>query len=310
MKETTAILVVNGGRDPAGRRWIDCCIDNIAAFTDPASYRLYVWDNNAADRQAAAALQGRVGPRYWQPAAGEVLEHFHAVPLQRLYEAARADGMRRFVVMDSDAHPVRADWLQILGKALDDGAVLAGVWRDELEPSIPGYVHASCLAVDAAFIDQHGLRFDSVCRPEATGARDTLFDFTSKALSSGQRMHRLNRSNRHNFHRLIGGLYGDLVYHHGAGSRENILFWGEQDTSSNRLRNTLLGRISASLLMSDPENYLAWLRGEPVSAAFMARARWLVRLSEKPASPASRAFLVRELVMRFLRSRLAREDGS
>lgn len=144
IQETVAILIVSGGRDPKERRWIDLCLDSIDAFTEPGSYRLYVWNNNAVDERDAEQLKERVGAGYRQSKKGERLQHFHAIPLQRLYEAARTDGLSRIVVMDSDAHPVRTGWLAVLCKALDEGAALAGVWRDELEPFMPAYVHASC----------------------------------------------------------------------------------------------------------------------------------------------------------------------
>ena len=60
----------------------------------------------------------------------------------------------------------------------------------------------------------------------------------------------LFRSNVRNFHPILGGLYGDLLYHHGAGSRR-ALFWGVPDPSwheqvQSTLRDAALTTFPAS----------------------------------------------------------------
>ncbi len=272
--DCTAILVVNGGQEPPEGSWITLCVDKIREHTPAGSYRIYVWNNNTGDPVVARFFAFASDCVLVDRPPDVELIHPHSDPLQRLYEQARADGARVIVAMDSDAHPVRAGWLEHLVDALDGGAVLTGAWRDELSTAIDPYVHASCLATTVDFVEQHQLRFDRL--PATVDGRnsDTLSHFTDAAEAAGGEIARLERSNGAEFHRLIGGVYGDAVYHHGAGSRRMIRFWDEPDDEALMRRNARIGRIGAHLLFTGYDGYMSWLRGhetDPGTADAMER---------------------------------------
>lgn len=259
---TAAILIVNGGQDPAQGKWLKLCLDKIATHTRDTNHHLYVWNNNTQDTWVADTVAGLSNATLIQADPAEPLVHPHAVPLQRLYECAVADGVTYIVALDSDAHPVRDGWLTDLTGALDEKTVLAGVWRDELADGIEPYLHASCLCTTADFIRKNNLRLDTI--PENTGKRsDTLSTFTDTANELGLGIHKLRRGNRNNIHRLIGGIYGDTIYHHGAGSRPQIFFWdGDWTAQADRL-NRQFRDTAAALLFEHYDRYIAWLRGCP-----------------------------------------------
>ena len=81
----------------------------------------------------------------------------------------------------------------------------------------------------------------------------------------GKELNRLLRSNRRNFHFLIGGLYGDLLYHHGAGSR-HAKFWTSEDVDART------GRVRIAL---------------PPDVAFGGRRTrtWLAPISSASGTP-------------------------
>jgi hypothetical protein len=57
-------------------------------------------------------------------------------------------------------------------------------------------------------------------------------NITNAIVAAGGRISRLRRSNARNMHFLMGGVYGDLMYHHGAGSR-HASFWTSFDNDAD-----------------------------------------------------------------------------
>ncbi len=55
----------------------------------------------------------------------------------------------------------------------------------------------------------------------------------------------------------MGRLYGDTVYHHGAGSRVAISFWDEKATPESKARNGRVGEIATDLLFTAYDQYMA-----------------------------------------------------
>jgi hypothetical protein len=263
MNDRVAILVVNGGKDPKNGKWIQLCIDKILEHTEWSNYQVYVWNNNVEDLSIVDFLKNIPLVTLVQANPSEKLSHIHAVPLQRLYELVcnDKDKPKYIVVMDSDAHPIQKGWLKQLISSLDSEVVLSGVWRDELKKAIKPYIHASCLCTTVDFIEKNNLRLDFIAPNTETKIHDTLSILTETAEQIGLKTHKLYRSNKNNFHRLMGGLYGDLIYHHGAGSRVSISFWDEEKNTKNTKKYQEMARLSANLLFENYDRYLGWLRG-------------------------------------------------
>lgn len=263
-----AILIVNGGPDPVGGSWIELCLSQVAQHTTPGQYQLYLWNNNVGCAHFRNAVSHHApDARVFQPERHEKLSHFHAVPLQRMYETAQSQGHEWIVTLDSDSHPVESGWLDYMVENTVGDCVLTGVWRDELSDGIRPYIHASGLCVRQDFLNLFDLRFDNIANPPNGVTMDTLSDFTTIATENGFLVRPMRRSNAGQFHRLIGGVYGDFIYHHGAGSRRNILFWGEEDSRYRRQLNTVIASESASLLMTRYEQYMAYLQDKQLASA-------------------------------------------
>ena len=260
-KPVIAILMVHGGKKPQAGRWLQLSLRRIRRHTLRNDCVIYLWNNNPNDPDIARLRTAPLPIRLVQADFGETLAHFHAVPLQRLYERARDDGAKYIVTMDTDAFPVRDGWLGELISHIDGGAVLAGVWRDELKRSIKPYIHPSCLCTSVEFIESSGLRLDT---HDIKGEHkmDTLAALTYLAIEQGRRIHGLKRSNQNQLHVLMGGIYGDLVYHHGAGSRKRFSFWGEPRTDEQFEKNARIQSVLNELVFTHNHEFVRWLRGE------------------------------------------------
>ena len=206
-----AILIVNGGQDPIQGKWLSLCINKIIQHTRAGSYHIYIWNNNIDDAFVEPFVQFIPDCTLVQASSNISLSHVHADPLHRLYKQAKNKGAEYIVTMDSDAHPVRDGWLDTLVQQLEQGAVLAGAWRDELRAAISPYVHASCLATSVRFIEENGLRLDNIPPNENKVIHDTLSQFTRKAQQIDGQIYRWMRSNHRQFHRLMGGIYGGYL---------------------------------------------------------------------------------------------------
>lgn len=257
-----AILVVNGGQDPKTGKWIEFCIYKILENTEWESYHIFVWNNNVEDTAVTSFLEKIPHLTLVQADPTESLAHPHAVPLQRLYELAKADGFEYIITIDSDAHPIAKGWLTKLINSLDQEIVLSGVWRDELKAAIDPYIHPSCLCTTVGFIEANNLTLDYIAPNTEGQIHDTLSSFTERVKKVGLRYFPLIRSNHNNFHRLMGGIYGDLIYHHGAGSRVGISFWDEKSLQSLMKKNKIMQEETSTLLFQDYHRYIQWLRGD------------------------------------------------
>jgi len=262
-KPKAAILIVHGGDGPAAGDWLSVCLKNIKRYTNRSDYRIYLWNNTRTDITLDRIVKSNPEMILIDAPVGEKLRHPHASALQKLYELARQDHMDYVVTMDTDTFPVRDCWLDHLIRQLDDEAVLAGVWRDELKEAIDAYVHPSCLCTTAAFVECHRLRFDDVdISPEIK--QDTLSHFTRAAKVDGKNIFKLKRSNKNQIHYLMGGLYGDWIYHHGAGSRKKVTFWGEEKSEALLLKNKIINQSLQRLVFDHERCYMQWLMGKPL----------------------------------------------
>ena len=224
----TAILVVNGfDRHSASsfdveeaRRfpWIRLFLERLERHTPPDAYDLLVWDNAHFPEQREL-LDANPRASVFSAPGGQDVRHGRA--LDRLLKEVPGD-TEYVVTLDTDSFPIRDGWLEnVLGR-LKGGASLAGVWRDEMAPEIRPYVHPSCLAARRETLVGLGINF------AREDGQDVGQNITEAVLGAGGTISRLRRSNSRNFHFLLAGVYGDLVYHHGAGSRR-AAFWTSED---------------------------------------------------------------------------------
>jgi hypothetical protein len=251
----TAVLVVNGfdrssrwgPHDPGDALrfpWISLCLQQIERHTDPGDYRLLVYDQSKLPEHDRILREH--GAEVFSDPEGRHVPHAAALDLL----VDHAEAAEFLVTLDTDAFPVSDQWLERLTGSLRDGAAVAGIYRDEMMPEIRPFIHVAGLCI----------RRDTLLGLDVSFARDkgqdTGQNITDALTGMGKKLNPLHRSNRRNFHFLIGGLYGDLLYHHGAGSR-HAKFWTSSDVEADeRVRVAL--RDAA---FDDLDHLVAVLRG-------------------------------------------------
>ncbi len=274
-----AILVVNGfdrrGRWGPFRRsdaldfpWIDLCLRQVERHSTRWDYEVFVFENTHSTEQRELIGQyrhihimpgrllaglGRIANRVPIWHVGRLFERPHPKALDYLASKVPTD-VDYVVTLDSDSFPVREDWLDVLIGRCEDGAAICGVFRDEMAPTIRPFIHVSglCMRKD----DLSGL---SVSFSRHIG-QDIGQNITEEMRRLGRQIAPLRRSNKVNFHFLIGGLYGDVLYHHGAGSRK-AGFWTSVDAATD-LEVSMVLRAAA---FQSVDNLVSILRGQSVS---------------------------------------------
>jgi hypothetical protein len=232
----TAFLIVNGfDRHSANafdveeaRRfpWIRLCLERLERHTRGSSYDILVWDNTFFPEHLELLEADPRVSVFSERESEKDIRHGRA--LDRLLHEVAAE-TEYVVTLDTDSFPIRDGWLENMLGRLDQGASLAGIWRDEMAPRIRGYVHPSCLAARRETLVELGVDF---ARKQGVHRVDVGQNITNAVLAAGGKISRLRRSNARNMHFLMGGVYGDIVYHHGAGSR-HASFWTSFDTDAD-----------------------------------------------------------------------------
>lgn len=163
------------------------------------------------------------------------------------------------VFLDGDAFPI-ADPLPLVDEALASGATLVAARRDE-GVGAP-WPHPLFCAVTAAWWAAYG-DWRAGPRHECRNGRrwsDAGARLLTTLTQRGERWHPLVRTNTVNIHRLFFGVYGGLIYHHGAGFRRPLSKGEVAECGGDRARIERLAernrRASAEMLTAlrtDPE---------------------------------------------------------
>ncbi|HXB14344.1 MAG TPA: hypothetical protein VNV44_01240 [Solirubrobacteraceae bacterium] len=298
-----AILVVNGfaRRGPRAPQreadalrypWIDLCLGQVERFSAGWDYEVFVHDNShfqphrrliaAHPRvqlrpRAALAQIGRLANRLPGPYAGRAFERRHASALDHLARKVPAS-FDYVVTLDNDSFPVRDDWLDVLVGGCERGAAVSGVYRDEFAAVLHPFIHVSGLCVRRAELRELGVSFgrniDPLGERQQTDEfnRDVGQKITYEFLAGGRTIAPLHRSNKVNVHFVLGGIYGDVVYHHGAGGRRAFFrSIGDAEAHqriSDKLRDEAFRDIDhlLAVLRAETENDLG-LPAQPASDA-------------------------------------------
>jgi hypothetical protein len=277
-----AILIVNGFRR-RGRwaqynleqalkyPWIDLCLRQLERHSHGWDYQVFVFDNSHLE-QHRALMRGhervQVLPASWFAALARLasrvpvrhldrlLERSHPSALDYLAHKVAAD-FDYIVTLDNDSFPVRDDWLDVLVGECEQGAAVAGVYRDEMAPAIEPFIHVSGLCLRPRDLRALNVSFGRDARPEIEHNQDVGQKITHEFTRLGRTIAPLRRSNEVNVHFLIGGIYGDVIYHHGAGSRKGM-FW----TSTDRQTDDRVNAALRAAAFADLDHLIAILRGQ------------------------------------------------
>lgn len=276
-----AILIVNGfdkshlyGLYNEGEvldyPWIEICLRQIERYSQEWDYEVVIFDNAHLELHHTIMQRYkrvRVLPSRWVGNLGGLADrvpHVRAVRIGRLLERRHtnaldylvrktAPNVDYIVTLDTDSFPIREDWLDLLVSECEQGAAIAGVYRDEMAPTLRPFIHVSGLCARPG--DLRGL---DVSFNRHIG-QDVGQNITEAVLRLGRRIAPFKRSNNINFHFLMGGLYGDIIYHHGAGSRRAKF---HTSTESNADADEQIRVELRDAAFRDIDHLIAVLRGQ------------------------------------------------
>ncbi len=284
-----AIIVVNGfarrgarGQQRAAEAveypWIELCLRQITRYSQGWDYQVFIFDNSHLKSHRRlmrkfervhvlpgnwVAILGRIANRLPSPYLGRLLERRHPSALDHLAKKVPA-AFDYIVTLDNDSFPVRDDWLDVLVSECERGAALAGVYRDEMAPSVDPFVHVSGLCVARDDLRALGVSFGrdiqyigEQYKQDVDHNQDVGQKITYEFIRLGRRIAPLERSNKVNYHFVMGGVYGDVIYHHGAGGRR-AKFRQAGDVADDERISTAL-RDAA---FQDVDHLVAVLRGQ------------------------------------------------
>jgi hypothetical protein len=131
-------------------------------------------------------------------------------PIRNWLSRQAAKRFKYIVHMDSDAFPVRDDWIDRYCSQITPECPIVAVNRLEFGVD---YTHTCFLVFSAEGFRRHRFDFSRV------GVIDAGAGIADYLREEGLRWKPLLRSNAHNYHPLVSGIYDDRIYHHSAGSR-------------------------------------------------------------------------------------------
>ena len=282
-----AILIVNGfdrrnlwgtheAEQAVAYPWIDVCLSQIERHSDPDEYDVYVYDNSrlGSHRRIMGAHGARVYPgrtAYALSRLADFVDEKYANARVELRNPAALDYLvdklsdkyEYFITMDSDAFPVRDGWLGFLTGLLNGGASIAGVYRDEMSEAITPFVHISGLCMRLAEFKDARFSFRRQARDAGQSISLSLYE-------RGKVVAALPRSNKVDEHFLMGGVYGNVIYHHGAGSRHAKFWTSREEDPEEEVRRSLRDEVFADL-----DTVVGRLVGAPYHDLPPAQARLL-----------------------------------
>jgi len=164
----------------------------------------------------------------------------HSMALTQLMNYAINDGVEAIYTLDVDSFPISNSWMkQMYNSALQNNGVCAVHRLENGDKFLP---HPSGCAVLAEFVKNNPFEF----YPENIEITGKMFiDETGQRPDSGiglgyvlwngkKTWAQLERSNGRNLHYIMAGIYGNVIFHLGAGSRSPL--FAKEVNESTKLR--------------------------------------------------------------------------
>lgn len=250
MKE---LLIVSTYGVDAARDWFHIqkrFIDRLAPFAD---FGVFLHEVKNEKRFRDCKIVGRI--------EGDLLyklpEMFHHI---KYY--CRNHEYKNYLILDSDAFPVKKNWYKNLLELMGDRWYAAPVRTDNLDV-VP---HPCALFVKGEYIKEPIFTFRRALNPTKNLLGDEVIDIGTdfKMKYKKQKIcYPLVRSNFINLHPIVGAIYGDTFYHHGGGSRtpyfRSTEYWEKVVPEHHAA-----GEMCYEWLKEKPEWYINKMRGKGI----------------------------------------------
>lgn len=155
-----------------------------------------------------------------------------------------------FLLLDSDCFPILYNWNKILiNKMAQFGFNKASIIRPE---NLDMFPHPSAMFYNNDSFDEY--------KPAILKNLNLIGREHSDVSCEGDFMPLL-RTNRINVHPICAGIYYDMFYHHGAGSRKPIFRSTDIDKYYDYADHKENASLALSKLMSNPDEFINYLKG-------------------------------------------------
>lgn len=225
------------------RSWFDLQLRFLAATTHNYDHVTVLYNETDSDYFSEKSEVFRVNPF-----TSDDNSKSHLFGLNYLINIflSRRHCYKKFLILDSDAFPIRTDWQDLLSKNMQDRLVAIPIRTEDLETRI----HASIVYLKNEAID--GLEFKI-----QTSGLDLIGDpecdiVAGKFEEDRHGVFTMVRSNKYNIHPVLCGVYYDCFYHHcfGSGRKYNIRakdYWSnicDKDINVNSYTNELMSNTN------------------------------------------------------------------
>lgn len=189
-----------------------------------------------------------------------LIPHRHGIAeALRIFRAHR-HRFSHFLLLDSDCWPVRPDWQEILNDLMGEQYLYAAPMRVENFDRFP---HPCAFYMRSDFLDQVDFGFDRAANLLGVGVSD-VGAAMPQVVGGDQIWYPLLKTNYLSPHPLYASVYGDLFYHHCAGSR-GLGFRGNSfrfyDHVLDRADHRKIYKRVTAQLLSRPRRFIDNLRG-------------------------------------------------
>lgn len=175
----------------------------------------------------------------------------------KIFEASSAS---HFLLLDSDCWPVRPDWQEVLNNLLGNKYLYAAPIRTENFDLFP---HPCAFYMKREFLKAANFDFLKMANLLGHVVADVGMAMP-QIINNKQAWYPLLKTNFVAPHPVYASIYGDLFYHHCAGSRGSTFRadnYGFYDHIIERSEHRKIYRRLTAQLVARPRRFIEWLRG-------------------------------------------------
>lgn len=193
--------------DDLQRRWFDLQQDFLQKTTEDYDHMTYLYGPSSGHMDARTTII---------PASHNFTSstaHVEGLKSLLAYFKFNKDEYEYFLFIDSDAFPIRKNWLDVLVNKMEDRHELAVVLRCE---NLETRWHASAL-----FCKKQALKnlvFDYMPLFDLAGYFEKDVSLLKHQNDLRENVFPLIKTNRYSIHPMMCSVYYDIFYHHGCGS--------------------------------------------------------------------------------------------
>jgi molybdopterin-guanine dinucleotide biosynthesis protein A len=211
MKKPLLVGSVFADDTPLDKKWLNLQLNFLTDTLQPYDHVIYCNKKNPDFKEKPVVLPYQ--QNHNKPAPSN--HHIHGISILLEYFKSKSQEYDWFLFIDSDAFPIKKNWLQTITQKMH-GKDIAVILRTE---NLEQRLQACILLAKAKALNNIDFAVRDIIDATGAGAieRDTSIGLYQNKLRNKALV--MMRSNKHQVHPLLCGIYYDMFYHHSSGSR-------------------------------------------------------------------------------------------